>query len=213
MGDLVAGGVLVPSWRQDPGYRLGNVEVLVPGGGSGGDISLLVPHIHESVALKFSRADSVRAGQRPSLLDFDEFAHDLEPLDLPPAVLKALNEALRAFRAGLYLACLGLVGLVSEAASLVMARGLAKFAPDLATKLDVDRTALAQTQRALFDEVRKGKGLSGARTTCMPRLGIFARCATTRSTFKLTPTNASNGTSRMPRAPRSSSHCTPSCSG
>ncbi|MDQ3913750.1 MAG: hypothetical protein M3323_00240 [Actinomycetota bacterium] len=89
----------------------------------------------------------------PWFLDVDLFLDDLTDLELSDQLVQILREAFQAFRHGLFLACAGLLGAVSEGAWYAVAEGLAGEKGALRKALDGDRTA--HVQKLLADEFRQ----------------------------------------------------------
>lgn len=75
------------------------------------------------------------------LLDVDIFTAELEPLGLDDRTRRCLDEALTAYRRGLHLSAVNLLGAVSEGAWYAAGELLRTRSTALATALDNDRTA------------------------------------------------------------------------
>lgn len=73
-------------------------------------------------------------------LDPDLFVADLDVLALDLRTARAVQEAIRAFRVGLYLAAINLLGAASEGAWYAAGEALRHLDPNLAKALDEDRT-------------------------------------------------------------------------
>jgi len=84
--------------------------------------------------------------QPPWFADPDLFAEDLAELDLDARGLRCIDEALAAYRRGLYLACTSLLGAASEAAWYAAGSQLRHLDDQLAKAIDNEGTAKVITR-------------------------------------------------------------------
>ena len=156
IAELAAQGQLVPSagspQAQDRRHHLGvpdRISISHPRGGEGIPIEAWPPTVGEAYRLSLG----ARRGSwysEPTL-----FADGLESLALDDRGRRALEEALRAYRRGLYLAAASLLGVVSESAWYSAARRTQPHSNELAAAIDADRTA--EMQRLLSEHFRANK--------------------------------------------------------
>lgn len=79
--------------------------------------------------------------QAPWFTDFDLFTEDLDELGLDARARRCIEEALAAYRRGLYLACTSLLGAASEAAWYAVGSQLRHLDDQLDKAIDGERTA------------------------------------------------------------------------
>lgn len=92
-------------------------------------------------------------GRETSLFDADLFLDDLEDLDLTTQTRQIAEEALQAYRRGLYIACASLLGALSEGAWYSLGERIRGVSGKLDDALDKDATAAVQKQ--LADRMRE----------------------------------------------------------
>ncbi|MDQ3946068.1 MAG: hypothetical protein M3357_13140 [Actinomycetota bacterium] len=90
----------------------------------------------------------------------DLFTAGLETLDVDPRMRLCMAEALEAYRRGLWLSCVNLLGAVSEGAWYRAAEQLRDFSPQIDRALTDDISA-ARVIRVVADELARAKGLAG----------------------------------------------------
>jgi hypothetical protein len=138
-----------------------NVYETVPvntGGQSGGvRVAVSRPRLSSG----YQRSRRYRSDLMP-ILDADIFSADLGPLGLDQRGLQYVREALEAFRRGLYLSCVNLLGAVSEGAWWRVGEALRGRAKALDDALDDDRVSAAHLIRVVADELAKLKGMKSA---------------------------------------------------
>jgi hypothetical protein len=146
--ELVTDGLLVEV--EDPG----NIHVSIPvqRGGQSGRLGLRIgsPSIATGGGYELSRR--VDADLYP-IFDADIFAANLEGLALDARALRCLREALEAFRRGLYLAAVTLLGAVSESAWWSVAERLRGTSVEIDRVLNDDRTSIATLIRTVADDL------------------------------------------------------------
>jgi len=140
---------------------LNNPHDMVPmaQGGMSGGVPVWVPQPPLQAAYQMSRRF---LSDLAPILDAEIFNADLDPLDLDDRARLCIREALEAYRRGLYLSCVSLLGAVSEGAWWRMAWRLRRKNKQLAAALDNERTSAALLIRLTAEELSKLKGLSTA---------------------------------------------------
>jgi hypothetical protein len=135
VADLAAEGLIVPGKVRD------QISVRVHRAGTTGSIS--VPAHTPELVHAYRAKPSLRSLLSAPTLTTEEFAAGLGTL-LTPRALECLAEALAAFRRGLYLSAVNLLGAVSEAAWYRLAELLEPTVPELTEALANNRTGEIQ---------------------------------------------------------------------
>lgn len=142
--DLIALGLVVEV-ADPPSYESSHpmldrdrasVGYQVAGYGSGTQLHPPVPPLGSAYRLVSRHLE-----QAPWFADADLFAEDLAELGLDARGLRCIDEALAAYRRGLYLACTSLLGAASEAAWYVAGSQLRHLDDQLAKAIDSENTA------------------------------------------------------------------------
>ena len=89
----------------------------------------------------------------------DVFTADLEALGLDRRTLRCLQEALSAYRRGLYLSAVNLLGAVSEGAWYAAGEQLRSVVPPIAKVLDNDNVAIGKVIGRVSEQLSKTKGV------------------------------------------------------
>lgn len=92
------------------------------------------------------------------ILDVDLFSADLAVLGLDDRALRCIREALEAYRRGLYLSCISLLGAVSEGAWWQLAERFRGRNKEIDEALDNGQTNAARLMKLVADEIAKIKG-------------------------------------------------------
>lgn len=146
IAELVAEGVIVPA--ETPGNDYIEVAVSRAGHSGAERVPVSTPKLDGSYRAK-PRTGPL--GEAPAL-SAAEFAAGLGSL-LTPRALECLSEALTAYRRGLYLSAVNLLGAVSEAAWYEVASGLEAESPELAAALA--RNGTGEVQRLVANMFRE----------------------------------------------------------
>ena len=142
--DLVSLGVVVEV-ADSPAYETShpiiahdrcNISCQVAGHGFGVDLRPPFPQLARAY-----RLTPRHAVQAPWFAEPDLFMADLDGVFLDDRAKRCIDEALAAFRHGLFLACANLLGAASEAAWYASGERLRQLDPQLGKALDDDRTA------------------------------------------------------------------------
>lgn len=160
LSELAGVGLISPVTEASPGAEKVpdglpadqiRVQIRHPSGGFGVPIDVSRPMLAET----YIRSPHL-GGQASWYSEPDLFAEDLAELELDARALRALREALEAFRRGLYVATASLLGVVSEAAWYRAAEELGKPG-----KLEehVRGGNTAQVQRLVAQHLRTVPGL------------------------------------------------------
>jgi len=150
LADLVAEGVLISVDGPE------NVYVTIPVQLGTSGIGVQVPVGRPRLGSGYQLAYRFGSDQLP-ILDADVFSADLANLGLDRRVLDCLSEALQAYRRGLYLSALNMIGAVSEGAWYAAAERLRGRSSELDRAIDDDQTAT--TIRLTADLLATGKRL------------------------------------------------------
>ena len=150
VAELAAEGLLVEVER-NIGVRVG---VQYGGLGTSTAVATGVPKMAEGYELTLRMAANVLP-----IVDVDLFTADLEGLKLDDRALLCVREALEAFRRGLWLSCVSLLGAVSEGAWWRLAESMRGSSAELDRMLEDDRTSAAALIRETADELGRRKGL------------------------------------------------------
>ncbi len=137
LAELAAEGVIVPA-RTPNSDR---IAIRIHRGGTTG--SEHVPVSTPDLADAYRTKPGIESATSPPLLTSAEFASGLGEL-LTPRARECLEEALAAYRRGLYLSAVNLLGAVSEAAWYEIAARLQGTVPELAEPVDNNRTGEVQ---------------------------------------------------------------------
>jgi hypothetical protein len=125
-----------------------NVPWSMQGTSSGVRLELQLPTLEPEYRLPHRLRD-----REPSLFDPDLFLDGLEALALTAQTRQIAEEALQAYRRGLYIACASLLGALSEGAWYSLGERLRGVSGKLDDALDKDATAAVQKQ--LADRIRE----------------------------------------------------------
>ncbi|MGH8971834.1 MAG: hypothetical protein ACRD0C_01335 [Acidimicrobiia bacterium] len=150
VAELVSEGVVV---QVDAGGC--TVEIRTPRSGFGVHVPAGRPALRESYQLARRHRGDVLA-----ILDRDLFTAGLETLDVDPRMRLCMAEALEAYRRGLWLSCVNLLGAVSEGAWYRAAERLRNVSPQIDRALTDDVSA-ARIIRVVADELARARGLAG----------------------------------------------------
>lgn len=152
LAELESEGILVGAERDSSRRSSPLVSYSVPwsmqGTSSGVRLELQLPTLQQAYRLP----DRLRQ-REVSLFDADLFLEGLEALDLTAQTRQIAEEALEAYRRGLYIACASLLGALSEGAWYSLGERLRGVSGKLDDALDKDATAVAQKQ--LADRIRE----------------------------------------------------------
>jgi hypothetical protein len=147
LAELQAEGVLVAAerdsskpWSQTVPY---NVPWSMQGTSSGVQLELHLPTLEQAYRLPHRLRD-----REASLFDAELFLDDLEDLGLTAQTRQIAEEALEAYRRGLFIACASLLGALSEGAWYSLGERIRGVSGKLDEALDKDATAVAQKQLA-----------------------------------------------------------------
>ncbi len=144
VAELAAQGLIVPACGPSTEQEFRNYEGVPERIGfqhPGGVTSVLVPSWAPAVAEAYRLAHGAR--RRHWYLEPNLFLEELTDLDLDDRARRALREALKAYRRGLYLACASMLGVVFEAAWYRAANSL-RPTGSLADAVQQERTARMQ---------------------------------------------------------------------
>jgi hypothetical protein len=145
--DLLAQGIVVEYADQSmsnsrligaritPSFKIGNQS-----GGVGIDTGLA------NLPVGFRLAPRLRYSEQIQLLDPDLFLDNIDDLSLGARTVRCVNEALQAFRGGLYLAAASLLGAASEGASYSAAELITDVYPQMGKHLSNRSTWKLQDQ-------------------------------------------------------------------
>lgn len=154
LADLAADGVVVPAKAPT------NDSIQVPVHRLGHSGSELVPASTPMLASAYRSKPSLTSSLRePPALNGREFASGLGTL-LSARALQCLDEALAAYRRGLYLSAVNLLGAVSEAAWYEIGSSLQEDHPDLREPLANNRTGEVQRLVANVFIQKRGRARS-----------------------------------------------------
>lgn len=153
LADLVADGVVVPAEVPH------NDSIQIPVHRAGHSGSESVPASTPALAHAYRKKPSLASLQEPPALSAKEFASGLGTL-LTARALECLDEALMAFRRGLYLSSVNLLGAVSEAAWYEVGSGLQEGRPELTEALANNRTGEVQRLVAKVFTENRGRARS-----------------------------------------------------
>jgi hypothetical protein len=155
LAELTAEGVIVPA--ETPHNDRIPIEVHRAGTSGAEHVPVSTPRVADAYRAK-PRIGAL--GDAPAL-SAAEFADGLGSL-LTPRALECLSEALTAYRHGLYLSAVNLLGAVSEAAWYEIGAQLQDESPDLASALARNSTGELQRMVANQYDERKGRARSMA---------------------------------------------------
>lgn len=149
--DLAAQGIVIevadaPGGDGQPIVGPGMVSVPYQLGGTSSAVRSVAPL--PRLASAYRLAPRLREQATHWFSDPDLFTADLQQLRLDRRTLKSLDEALGAYRQGLFLACASLLGATSEGAWYAAGEQLRDFDDQLAKALDADNTAKVITRVA-----------------------------------------------------------------
>ena len=149
LADLVAEGVLIAVDGPENEYVTIPVQLGTTGQG------VQVPVGRPRLGSGYQLAYRFGSDQLP-ILDADVFSADLSSLGLDRRVLVCLSQALQAYRRGLYLSALNMIGAVSEGAWYAAAERLRGRSPQLDRAIDDNQTAYMIRLTADLLATRKG---------------------------------------------------------
>lgn len=156
LADLAAQGLIYPyasPWltQRDPWNLPPRIDYQLPGRGSGVSLQVARPQLGESYRL----CPGVISNEDTRWwLDADLFTADLESLELDARTHRCLREALAAYRRGLYLAALNMLGASVEGAWFSAAARVKHVDDNVASILEQDRPAIGRVQEALTSLIR-----------------------------------------------------------
>lgn len=157
LAELAAQGIIYPyasppvthppaPWSLPP-----RIDYNLPGSSSGVAVQVARPQLEESYRLSPGVASNEDARW---WLDADLFTADLDSLDLDARTRRCLQEALAAYRRGLYLAALNMLGSGVEGAWFSAATRVRHLDQSVANVLTGDRPTVGPLQKALTDLLR-----------------------------------------------------------
>ena len=146
------------------------VTVSIQRGGSG--FGHRVPRAGPRLAPAYRLDSGVDDGSL-AILDADIFSEDLTALALDPRTQRCLEEALAAYRRGLYLACASLLGAVSEGAWYSIGEQLRTETGALARALDAGQ--IARVIELTAQKLRQVPGARKAEVREVEALAVYLR--------------------------------------
>lgn len=155
IAELVAEGVIVPA--KTPGNDYIQVAVHRSGTSGAERVPVSTPNLDGAYRAK---PRSGPLGEAPAL-DASAFTQGLGSI-LTPRAVECLEEALAAYRRGLYLSAVNLLGAVSEAAWYQVAAGLESENSELGSALAASRTGEIQrlVAKVFHDRSRRARSMS-----------------------------------------------------